>query len=259
MKAVLIRIGLGLVLFGAGVMCWAESARARRLAGAYERLATLRFDLDAGAGEATMLADRLPGREDEARRHRATVQYWLSRYDDLAAPSRTTSTETESDPELLFVAANAAFRANQLEVRSRTAETSKTDRGAASPPRQGPRGPVTVRPDLVKRLDGVLQAYASVMKGTARHPDAAYNYEYVVRVRDALAGGRPAPVDAGTAAAAGRAIDLPAGPTLHGRPGAPPPAARVDEFEILAPMLPDERESTQPKANPGGERPDRRG
>lgn len=279
MKAVIGRCLLALVLFGAGAICWAESSRARRMADAYERLATLHYDLDEGlAGEKT-LTDRLPASlgslRDEARRHDATVQYWLSRYDGLTAPLRATAPGAESDPELLFVAANAAFRASQLAEQSTLTVGPRTERsGTALAPRpargalsmskgarQVSRGPSSSRSDQVKRLDSVLQAYATVLKATPRHPDAAYNYEYVVRVRDALAGARPASADRGqmSATAARRATDdLPAGPTLHGRPGAPPPAARVDEFEILAPMLPEERESTQPKASPGV-RPERKG
>jgi hypothetical protein len=257
MKAIMVRSALALVLFAAGAVCWAESRRARQMADAHERLVTLHYDVDRPVDEATTVTDRLPARlgslRDEARRHRTTVQYWLAEYDDLTAPAET----TESDPERLFVAANAAYRASQLDERSNLTEGPKIERRAAAPASQAPSGVQgSLRSNMLKKLDSALQAYATALRATPRHADAAYNYEYVARVRDMLAKARPSPVrpvskDQPRVAVARRTTDdLPAGRTLHGQPGAPPPATRGNEFDILAPMQFDERES-QPEANPG--------
>ena len=54
-------------------------------------------------------------------------------------------------------------------------------------------------------------------------------------------------------AAAATAGDLPAGPTIHGRPGAPPPDAKMEDLQMLAPMEYGDREA-QPEATPGGKR-----
>ena len=72
------------------------------------------------------------------------------------------------DPEVLLAAANAAFRSHE---------------------REGGAGPAQVQ-----RLDGVLQAYVAVLKAAPTHMDAAYNYEYVSRLRDQVArsAGKPA-------------------------------------------------------------------
>jgi hypothetical protein len=47
--------------------------------------------------------------------------------------------------------------------------------------------------------------------------------------------------------------DLPAGPTIHGGPGGPPPDAKTEEFQIIMPMEYGDREA-QPLATPGARR-----
>ena len=47
--------------------------------------------------------------------------------------------------------------------------------------------------------------------------------------------------------------DLPAGPTIHGAPGAPPPDAKMEELQTIAPMEYGDREA-QPEATPGAKR-----
>ena len=47
--------------------------------------------------------------------------------------------------------------------------------------------------------------------------------------------------------------DLPAGPTIHGGPGAPPPDAKTEEFQTIMPMEYGDREA-QPEATPGVKR-----
>ena len=156
----------------------------------------------------------------------ATVDYWLGRYGAISADTNN----ADADAHVLRTAANAAFRASEREPLA----------GSAA----------------VQRLDGVLQAYASALKASPRDAEAAYNYEFVARLRDQVARApqgkplKPAP----SAATAG---DLPAGPTIHGRPGAPPPEAKMEDLQMLAPMEYGDREA-QPEATPGGKR-DRKG
>ena len=157
----------------------------------------------------------------------ATVAYWLGQYDNVIADTGAAAT----DAELLRTAANAAFRGAQRDV-----------------PGTGNREPGTV----VQRLDVVLQTYASALKASPRDLDAAYNYEYVARVRDQVARSQgkmkltPAP-------ASFMAGDLPAGPTIHGKPGSPPPEAKMEDIEMLAPLEYGDREA-QPEATPGAKR-----
>jgi hypothetical protein len=109
----------------------------------------------------------------------------------------------------------------------------------------------------------VLQAYASALKASPRDVEVAYNYEYVARLRDQVARApqgkplKPAPSLAlGAEALAKAAVmvgDLPMGPTIHGRPGAPPPEAKMEDLQMLAPMEYGDREA-QPEATPGAKR-----
>jgi hypothetical protein len=47
--------------------------------------------------------------------------------------------------------------------------------------------------------------------------------------------------------------DLPAGPTIHGSPGAPPPDTKMEELQMIAPMDYGDREA-QPTPTPGVKR-----
>jgi hypothetical protein len=154
----------------------------------------------------------------------ATVAYWLGQYGGIKPDAEGTAT----DAALLLTVANAAFRDAQRD------------------PGSGPAA--------VQKLDGVLQAYASAMKAASRNSEAAYNYEYVSRVRDQVARAQGKGVKASPSTVVSASVgDLPAGPTIHGRPGAPPPEAKMEEFQMLAPMEFGDRE-TQPEATPGVKR-----
>lgn len=222
MKNVAVGIVLALVLFVVGAACWSEAQVTRRVAEAHRRLATLHYDVEDDIGNAGSLWNRLPwpagSSEDDVRRHRAAVSYWLSRYDSLTDLTLATGAQSLTDPQILFVAANARWR--------------------AVPP------PTTDRKATVERLDGVIQAYADVLRRDPTAADAAFNYEFVSKVRDTLAKA-PAkgPVKDKKVAKPGNvSVDLPAGPTVHGRPGGPPEGTDMSDFKTISPMRYDERE-----------------
>lgn len=226
-------VAAGLLLTAAW-LSWSEATLAARVADARQQMATLQFTIDDGLAPSASLSDYLPGAQgrlaDDIRRIRATTAYWIGAYDDVIEER-----SQELDPEILLTAANAAFRASE-------------------------RDPGSSQQEQVQRLDGVLQAYAAVLKASPRHADAAYNYEYVSRVRDQVAArvaGKTPPVAVPTVPArahstgSGQAGDLPGGNTIHGRPGGPPPEAKAEEFQVIAPMEYGDREA-QPEATPGG-------
>ena len=79
-----------------------------------QQLATLRYD-GTSIGEAApgpVLAAALGERAD-AERRQATVEYWLGRYADLVDRQAGAT-----DADVLFVAANAAFRTARLDRQS---------------------------------------------------------------------------------------------------------------------------------------------
>jgi len=225
-RIVIVRLLIAVVLVATAWLSWSESRLTARIADARQQMATLEFAIDDTLTPAASVSDYLPGGDGslagDIRRIRATVAYWIGGYDEVMEAKNQ-----ELDPDVLLTVANAAFR------------SSERDRRA---PQQ----------QQVQRLDGVLQAYASVLKASPRHADAAYNYEYVSRVRDAVASrvagkGTPAPV----AVVRRQSGDLPDGNTIHGRPGGPPPEAKAEEFQVIAPMEYGDREA-QPEATPGG-------
>jgi len=228
MKSVFGGLLVAVLLFAAGALSWSEAAATRRVAQSHLRLATLHYDAEEDATDRpNPLLERLPGMgslADDVDRHKATVEYWLARYQSLADPSGANGAgPAPEDPALRLVAANAQFRASAPRT---------TDPKAA-----------------VERLDGVIQAYADVLRRDPSLSDAAYNPEFVARLRDTIARERPAARAArekklavATARPEEVSVDLPAGPTIHGLPGGPPEGVPMSDFKTLTPMRYDERE-----------------
>jgi hypothetical protein len=242
MKTTVIRLFIAAAFGAAAWLSWSESRLAMRVAEAKQDIATLNHDNVDRLTMTRTISDYLPGDRrrlsDEIGIAKATVAYWLGRYDAVAADTQSGG----ADAEILLAAANASFREVQRNP------------GAG--------------PEAVQKLDGVLQAYASAMKASAEPQaptavalakEAAYNYEFVARVRDqvARAGNKAAKIGPITPAAPVMGGDLPLGPTVHGAPGAPPPDAKMEELKTIAPMEYGDREA-QPEATPGGKK-DRKG
>ena len=215
---------IAVLLFAASALCWSQARATRRLAEAHQRLATLRYGVDDESDGATTVLNRLPWPSgtvrDDVQRHRATVTYWLSRYESLTDMTSGTGAPAPTDPALLLVAANAAFRAS---------------------------APLSVdRRSAIERLDGVIQAYGDVLRKDPAYADAAFNYEFVAKLRDTLAAAPPAGRAARDRRAAPKpedvSVDLPSGPTVHGRPGGPPEGTDMSNFKTITPLRSDERE-----------------
>jgi hypothetical protein len=157
------------------------------------------------------------------REGRAAAQYWLGRYPELTAPGELASdagTASSGSPGQLLIVANAAYRQAAGELNEQT------------PP---------------ERFDGIARLYLDALESDAELVDAAYNYEFVVRLRNQLARERtarrrPRPGDGDS---------RPPAPSLHGAPGAAPPDADLKEFKVIVPQRPEER-SQQPDAGVGG-------
>jgi tetratricopeptide (TPR) repeat protein len=141
--------------------------------------------------------------ETEHDQVRAPAAYWLGKYDDA---------QRAADP---FLAANAAYRA---------AVAQGGDWRA-----------------VVGRLDGAIGQYADALRTNPGHPDAAYNYEFAIRYRAALAARQQ-----NVAADAG-------GPdrTVHGLAGAPPDTSDLKKFKVIIPMRPEERREAEEAGKSG--------
>jgi hypothetical protein len=243
-KAVSVRAVLVALLAGAGGVCWTAGQLQARLADANGRMVMLQYDGSLGEyddiehslgylGRFPARATRMAAAVDQGR---ATALYWDKRYGALSLARDASGQLVETNPDILFLAANALYRAG--------------------------RRPEADRAAIVGALDVAIATYADVLRRAPGHVDAAYNYEYAVRARDAAArrgdaprgrtsgGDRPRVADDGSA----RQHDLPPGPTMHGRPGAPPPDQENSRFKVLVPTQPEERQGNPDQAGHGSRR-----
>src|SRR4051812_47252867 len=245
MKSVLGPFVVAIVLALGGGALWLAGRTETQLADVHKQLATLQYadaqsegsEVEQGLGMERRVPMFGKAAETDARGARASAGYWRTDYAAIAPQHDPNGVITETDPAILLLNANAAFRASQA--------------GGD-------------RLDTVRRLDTVVKSYADVLKAPAcgagdrgcdgRAMDAAFNYEYAIRTRDLLAKqrGPAAKAPAKTAKAADES-DLPAGPTLHGNPGAPPKAVDMNQFKIVIPKRGEERKDA-PDAGKGGQK-----
>ena len=233
MRSIIAFVVIAIVLAVAGEISWAAGHTETRLVEAHKQLALLEYDVaqkesDDAASVPAFARIGGPvnfarGAAADARQVGATARYWEGDHHSLAPQRDAAGALTETDPDVLMLGANASFRASQLE----------TDRNAA-----------------LRKLDAVVKNYAEVVKATPGNVDAAYNYEYAVRLRDMLQK-RPPSAKLAAPKAAAVETDLPQGPTLHGRPGGPPPKTDMSQFKIVIPKRGEERKD-DPQAGKGG-------
>jgi len=190
-----------LVLTGAGL--WTTANLDRGLADGAQDLATLQYEraVSTIGDRAGGLLRRLPGVNESAGRAdsvRDTARYWQGAPGSADAAAKGT-----------LLAANDAYHAAM-----EAGGTWQT---------------------VIARLDEVVKQYAAVVREHPEDEDAAFNYEFVVRLRAGIAAGKRniAPNQGGS--------DV----TIHGVPGAPPPGSDMKTFKMIVPMQPDERREAE--------------
>jgi hypothetical protein len=216
MKRVIGYVIAAALLAAAGAVCWVLGGAERRVAEAHQALATLQYETVAASADdldqSLRLVKPLPrvgGRmASTVHEDQTAAEYWLARYSALTATRDAAGAVVESDPDVLIVAANAAYRSL-----SRTT----ADRQAA-----------------VRNLDGIIKSYAEVLKTADAPEDAAYNYEFLVRQRDAITRGR----GQANSPQATEAVH----PSIHGHQGGPPKDVEMSTFQIIIPRQNEERE-----------------
>ncbi|MEP6783347.1 MAG: hypothetical protein ABI983_06730 [Acidobacteriota bacterium] len=187
------------LLVGAGAILWRSSEHERRIAAAERDLVMLKYDDAATA--ATQPGGRLAGlmpmssANGDAKTLASTAGYWRGDYDAAIA-----------NPDAKLLAANATYRKIRAAGGSWQA--------------------------VVGRMDSLVKQYAEILRDNPNNTEAAFNYEYVVRLRTVIAQ-RKLPVPPNDQHANGL--------TVHGFPGAPPEEADMKKFKMIVPMRPDER------------------
>ncbi|HZP48854.1 MAG TPA: hypothetical protein VFB07_09985 [Vicinamibacterales bacterium] len=235
MKSIIAPVIFAILLALVGGGFYLAGQTEKRLADVHNELATLQYrsagsdseQVENDLGAARRVPQVGQAAATDLRDARAVAAYWSGGYSAIVPQKDANGTVTEADPAILFMAANSAFRTSQSDDRAST----------------------------LRKLDAVVKNYADVLRSSPGHVDAAYNYEYAIRVRDVLAKARPTPAGK-TAKATMKAVDeamgdLPAGSTLHGRAGGPPPATDMAQFKIVIPKRGEERKDN-PEAGKGG-------
>jgi hypothetical protein len=200
-----------LVLTAVGAICVAVWRVEGSLADIREQTTTLQFEraqqrLDA-AGDYVGYVGWVPrlGTEyrEQIRVREAVLEYWQGNYDALISqPAEPRGATEPATVDVQLVVANAAYRDGQAHA---------TDRAAT-----------------LRALDDAVGGYAAVLRSAPWRPDAAYNYEYVVRLRDELTKSRRPPAPAPRAQA--EADDTELGVQGH------PAATDRQKFEIYIPL-----------------------
>ena len=230
MKSILTPSILAFLLLAAGGVCWALGQAQDRAARLTTEVMTMDYRPVAEDDEASepslTYAARVPmvGNEiaSSIRDDRASANYWLGRYDALTLRRDSGGTLIERDPRLLLVAANAAYRANELDPPDRQA--------------------------FIQRLQTIGTYYVDLMKSDPELFDAAYNYEFIARLRSSVEKektGRPK-----ADPKADPEEDKPE-PAIHGQPGAPAKGAAPNKLNIIVPKSGDER-TNNPEAGQSG-------
>jgi len=144
----------------------------------------------------------------EIRARQAGVLYWQRQYDIvLPAGAEPVAAVDDENVELQLVVANSEFRVKQTEFKDKAS--------------------------TVKALEEAAAGYLTVLKNNTWHPDAAYNYEYIIRLRDQAAkGSQPPPPQKNEEE------------SDNGESGAPTPATSQEGFQIYIPLEQGEKNPT---------------
>jgi len=211
-KKMVARIIVAAVILAAGEAIRRAATIEDRLADTQEQLTTQTATVTPAMYDelegALAVAGRIPlvggSLLEDVREQRAVAAYWNGDYPVVTA-SAPASDDEAGDPDLMFLAANASYRTT---IQSRAE-----------------------RPALLRGLDEALKRYGDVLDAEPGHGGAAYNYEFVARLRTALARGRQ-----------GETIANEAKPNMRGEEGDPPQGTKPPDFNVIVPMRPDERQ-----------------
>ncbi len=192
-----------LMLLGGG--CLAVSMLERQIAEAQQRVTTLQYD---GVEETLDNVERYfeygtrflwigNGPLNDVRARKAALQYWQRQYGSII-PEQTdpVGVIAADNLELQLVVANAVYRTGQAKA--------------------------TDRDTTLQAVQAGIDAYQVVLRNATRHETAAYNYEYLVRLRNEIEEGGVTP-------------DLSEGGQFGAEGGAPEEEG-TDNFKIRVPL-----------------------
>ncbi len=154
----------------------------------------------------------------DIRARRATVSYWQHNYGDIVLAEEEPLAEVAADDlALQLIVANAVYRSGQAQW--------------------------TDRDTTLAALDAGINAYLTVLQNDPDSEDAAFNFEYLLRLRRQIESGEREP---------GELFVEQEG--SQGKQGGPPQEFETGEFEIYIPLESDELDKAVGAAGKAGER-----
>jgi hypothetical protein len=203
-------VAVGLFLVGAAFL--GAGVLDRNMAHAQQRVIALQYDEADQAFAASEryldFASLLPWIGDapvnDLRARRAEIKYWQRQYPAVIDLAERDSDDAAAGGRLQLVVANAVYRAGRAQASDRQTTLETVDAG--------------------------IQAYAAVLSQPDRQDDAAYNYEYLTRLRDRILSGRPI---SGTPEGASDSNGLPGDVVIDD--------VDADKFQTIVPLTTDER------------------
>jgi hypothetical protein len=224
MKGIAGSVVVAILLVVAGGMCLGASRLDSLMLDAQQTLLTSDYDAaDASLQAAERYygyASRLPWPGDrpvnEIRARRAAVNYWQRKYSALAPADRTdpVADVAADNLPLQMIVADSVYRGGQMRAKDRAT--------------------------MLQMLDSAIAAYLAVLRNVRRPDDAldgeraAYNYEYVVRLRNEVVNGRR------------RQLPPPVEEPTFGSEGQPEDPAFEKQFKQYVPLEKDERQNESP-------------
>ena len=204
-----------LVLALAGIAALGTSSFERDLADAQQHVATDRFadaedqlnDAERYAAYARWIPQVGARAARDLATRRAALQYWKKDYTGVLP--------RDADPVGAVDSANVALQQVVANASYRAAQDKMTDKAAA-----------------LQALDESIGNYMAVLKSDTWNPDAAFNYEYLVRLRAEIAQGKKKP--------AGK----PEKTDNLGEQGQPAQNSSTKKFEIYVPLEGSERQES---------------
>jgi hypothetical protein len=222
MKSVAILVVAAIVLAVAGTAAFGVAAFERDMSAVEEHLAVQDYAAAAAklddASTYTRYARWVPrlGAQASAdiKARRAALQYWQRQYSALLPRDADPVGAVEGEPvELQMLVANGAYRAGQVK-----AAATDQAKGAS-------------KDASMQTLQEAIGGYLTVLKGPVWDERAAYNYEFLVRVREDIA--------------KGKRKELPPPPEeqdgANGEAGAPFEPTNTKAFEVYIPLEEGER------------------
>lgn len=153
---------------------------------------------------------RIPGigsaRLNEVRARRAALHYWQRDYGTIVPPQPDPVGAIPNDNvDLQFIVANAVYRIQLAQAKDRES--------------------------TLQALNAAINAYLVVLKNSARREDAAFNFEYLVRIRDEFERGRRKP-----------GLAVPEENSPLGRAASPERPSNMKDFKTYIPLSPSEQD-----------------